>query len=333
MSGSDDLAALLLAALRRRDPAVRQVGGFQQLTGGAMQETWRLDASGSEGSRTLVLRRTRNGGARPRAGTIGLREQAAITSIAGSNGIPSPQVIAVLDEADGLGPGFVMTLVEGETVPQKILRSPAFGAARKNLAAQCGDILAHIHAIPLDALPPLSRSSAADKITALRSQYDALDRPRPVFELAFQWLTRRLPPDPDQLSLVHGDFRNGNLIVDSQGVAAVLDWERAFVGDPMYDVGWLCVGSWRFGEIDAPVGGFGQVDQFAAAYEAAGGVMNLDRARFWEAYGILDWGVTTMAMAAEAATTNSLEAAAIGRRTSETEIDLLRLIRDEQDRG
>ncbi|CCW18399.1 aminoglycoside phosphotransferase [Sphingobium indicum BiD32] len=239
----------------------------------------------------------------------------------------------MLDDRDGLGPGFIMAMVEGETVPQKILRSDEFSSVRRVLAAQCGDILAQIHATPLDDLPILPRVTVLEKVTQLRRQYLALSRPLPVFELAFQWLIRRLPEEPDRPRLVHGDFRNGNLIIDATGIAAVLDWERAFIGDPMFDIGWLCVGSWRFGEIDKPIGGFGSIGQFAASYAGGGGEMNLERARFWEAYGILDWGVTTLELAAEAAETGALEAAAIGRRTTETEIDLLRLIRDDKERA
>lgn len=330
MSGTDDLGALVLAALRRRDLETTWVGDFQRLTGGAMQETWRFEARMADVRHSLVLRRAPNAGTTPRPGTISLPHQADITRVAALQGVPGPEVVAVLDNEDALGPGFVMALVEGETVPQKILRDARFAKVRNEMAAICGEILARIHATPLSALPDLPRATAKDKLAALRRQYLEQQRPRPVFELAFQWLARRLPAEPPG-RLVHGDFRNGNLIIQPDGVAAVLDWERAFIGDPMYDVGWLCVGSWRFGEIDSPVGGFGSISQFEAEYRAVGGEFDLKRARFWEVYGTLDWGVTTVELGREAADTGSLEAAAIGRRTTETEIDLLRLIRDERD--
>lgn len=329
MIAGDHPGARLLSALKRRDPTVETLEGFQRLTGGAMQETWRFEAVADGRRRPLVLRRAQNDGAAPRPGTISLPDQAHVTRAAARQGVPSPEVVAVLDDDDGLGPGFVMGLVEGETVPQKILRSPEFETTRPLLAAQCGAILARIHALPASQLPDLPRLTAADKLRALRQQYVQQGRPRPVFELAFRWLFRRLPQEPVGC-LVHGDFRNGNLIVQAGGIAAVLDWERAFVGDPMYDLGWLCVGSWRFGEIDHPVGGFGSLSAFAEAYRAEGGTVDLDRARFWEVYGSLDWGVTTAELGQEAGRTQSLEAAAIGRRTTEAEIDLLRLIRDER---
>lgn len=326
---ADSLDRRVLDALRRRNPDTTSVSEFQRLTGGAMQETWRFEALTARGLRPLVLRRAPNAGTTPRPGTISLPFQAEITQVTAHRGVPGPEVVAVLDNEDALGPGFVMALVEGETVPQKILRDSLFAGIRAEMASLCGDILARIHATPLNALPDLPRATAKDKLDQLHRQYVAQKRPRPVFELAFQWLSRRVPAEPAP-RLVHGDFRNGNLIVQPDRVAAVLDWERAFIGDPMYDVGWLCVGSWRFGEIDKPVGGFGSIDQFETAYRAAGGDFDITRARFWEVYGALDWGVTTVELGREAVETGSLEAAAIGRRTTETEIDLLRLIRDER---
>jgi aminoglycoside phosphotransferase (APT) family kinase protein len=75
-------------------------------------------------------------------------------------------------------------------------------------------------------------------------------------------------PPPAELRLVHGDFRHGNLMVHAErGLAAVLDWELAHLGDPMEDLGWICVNSWRFGNIDKPVGGFGEYADLFAGYE------------------------------------------------------------------
>ena len=63
-------------------------------------------------------------------------------------------------------------------------------------------------------------------------------------------------------------------------VVAVVDWELAHLGDPVEDLGWLCVKSWRFGVNDRRVGGFGTVDDLLAAYRAAGAeVVNLDEGR------------------------------------------------------
>ena len=109
---------------------------------------------------------------------------------------------------------------------------------------------------------------------------------------------------------------------------AVLDWEIAHFGDPMEDLGWICVNSWRFGGIDKPVGGFGTREELFAGYEEAGRKADPDRVMFWEVMGTLRWGIMCCGMMQRfrLGPDHSLERAMIGRRSSETEIDLLRLL-------
>jgi aminoglycoside phosphotransferase (APT) family kinase protein len=137
-----------------------------------------------------------------------------------------------------------------------------------------------------------------------------------------------IPGPPPALTLVHGDFRLGNLIIGPDGVRAVLDWELAHLGDPMEDLGWICVNSWRFGEIDKPVAGLGSREELFAGYEAAGRKVDPMRVKFWEVMGTLRWGVMCCGMMQRfrASPDHSMERAMIGRRASETEIDLLRLL-------
>ena len=137
-----------------------------------------------------------------------------------------------------------------------------------------------------------------------------------------------IPVRRSEVTLVHGDFRHGNLIIGPDGVRAVLDWELAHLGDPMEDLGWICVNSWRFGEIDKPVGGFGSREDLFAGYEAAGRRVDPERVMFWEVMGTLRWGVMCCGMMQRFRTgpEHSMERAMIGRRSSETEIDLLRLL-------
>ena len=128
--------------------------------------------------------------------------------------------------------------------------------------------------------------------------------------------------------MVHGDFRNGNLIVGPDGLRAVLDWELAHRGDPLEDLGWLCVRAWRFGA-EPRVGGFGSVDELVGAYEAtAGEVVDRDALHWWEVLGTLKWGIICVVQAATHLTgvVRSVELAAIGRRVCEVEHDLLLLL-------
>ena len=149
-----------------------------------------------------------------------------------------------------------------------------------------------------------------------------------MFDLALRWLSQNDPGPSADVTLVHGDFRNGNLIIGPDGVRAVLDWELAHLGDPMEDLGWICVNSWRFGEIDKPVGGFGSREDLFAGYEAAGRKVDAARVKFWEVMGTLRWGVMCCGMMQRfrLGPDHSMERAMIGRRASETEIDLLRLL-------
>jgi aminoglycoside phosphotransferase (APT) family kinase protein len=102
----------------------------------------------------------------------------------------------------------------------------------------------------------------------------------------------------------------------------------AHLGDAAEDLGWLCVNSWRFGMPSKPVGGFGDYADLLAGYRAAGGEdIDVKRVRYWQAVGSLKWGVMCLMMYAgwAAGTTMSVERPMIGRRVSETEIDLLNL--------
>jgi aminoglycoside phosphotransferase (APT) family kinase protein len=296
------------------------------LSGGASLETWSFRAKGPNIDRPLIMRRHSANVDEP--GRLGLDIEARLMRAAGAAGVPSPTVLYVLGPDDGLGRGFIMDRVAGETIPRKVLREEAFAAVRPGLARQAGEILARIHAIPPEALPVLPLSSARRDLEELQESYRRDGQPRPVFELAFRWLLDRAPIDPVKPCLVHGDFRNGNLIIAPEGIRAVLDWELASFGDPMRDLGWICTPSWRFGELDKPVAGFGTREDLIAGYEAAGGThVTLAALAYWEVFGSLRWGVYCLKMLARSsASTYPLERLMIARRASETEIDLLRFI-------
>ncbi|MFZ0266783.1 phosphotransferase family protein, partial [Caulobacter sp.] len=207
------------------------------------------------------------------------------------------------------------------------------------LARRCGEVLAAIHATPLGGLPPLATSDAASELARYEAVYRQSGARRPVFEAAFRWLADRAPP-LEQPVLVHGDFRNGNLMIDPGsktlgGLVGVLDWELAHLGDPAEDLGWICVNSWRFGEWRRPVGGFGGYQDLLDGHAAGGGPpVPLDRLLFWQALGSLKWGVMCLMMYASFASgaDRSIERAMIGRRASETEIDLVLLMEQAEGR-
>jgi aminoglycoside phosphotransferase (APT) family kinase protein len=309
-------------------PGATGVTGAAKLSGGASQETWSFDIVHPDGVFGAILRRAPPGvGAAP-SRAAGLAAEAVLMQLAHDAGVPSPRVLHVLKPHDGLGTGFIMQRVEGETIARKILRDEKFASARPQLARQLGKVAAGIHGLPLAKLPKLRRMTAAKEIAELDRDYRSFEWPRPVFELALRWLRDRDPGPSPEVTLVHGDFRHGNLIIGPDGLRAVLDWELAHTGDPMEDLGWICVNSWRFGEIDKPVGGFGTREELFAGYEAVGRRFDAGRVKFWEVMGTLRWGVMCCGMMQRfrIGPEHSIERAMIGRRASETEIDLLRLL-------
>jgi aminoglycoside phosphotransferase (APT) family kinase protein len=309
-------------------PGATGVTSAEKLPGGASQETWRFDIMHPEGNVGAILRRAPRGyGAAP-SRAAGLNAEARLMQLAFDAGVPSPRVLHVLTPEDDLGAGFIMQRVEGETIARKILREEKFSDARPKLARQLGVVLAGIHSLPLPQLPELRRMTAAKELDEFERDYRSLNWPKPVFELALRWLRDHDPGPSTAMTLVHGDFRNGNLVIGPDGVRAVLDWELAHLGDPMEDLGWVCVNSWRFGEIDNPVGGFGSREELFAGYEAVGRRVDPMRVTFWEVMGTLRWGLMCggMMQRYREGPDHSMERAMIGRRASETEVDLLRLL-------
>jgi len=302
------------------------VQGLKRLSGGASQETWAFELVQGGHTRPLILRRAPAGHSQRGSGGPGLAAEAELIRQSAAAGAPAPEVVAVLQPEHGVGEGFVMSRLAGETLGRRVA-----SAARPRLAWQCGEALAHIHALPVAGLPALRRTQPGAEVEHLRQWHARQGTVRPVFQLALRWLAAHAPADVTP-TLVHGDFRNGNLMVDVQAeggaLVGVLDWELAHLGDPMADLGWLCVNPWRFGQHARPVGGFGQLDELIAGYTAAGGRADRARIHWWQVLGTLRWGVICESMGHAWITGAEpvMEKAAIGRRASETEIDLLELL-------
>jgi aminoglycoside phosphotransferase (APT) family kinase protein len=227
----------------------------------------------------------------------------------------------------------LMRFVDGTSVAPRILRKPEYESARQSLPTQLASALAAIHSLTAvdvgGSLPPAGANPAREQISEWERQLDEIGEPLPAVELGLRWL-RANAPEPAEPRLVHGDFRLGNFIVDERGLAAVIDWELAHLGDPAEDIGWLCIRSWRFGNDDLPVAGVGQLDDFIAAYEAAGGSpIDRDRVRYWEAFGNVKWAVICARQAHDhlSGMRRSHELASLGRRVCEPEWDFLELAR------
>lgn len=292
-----------------------------QVSGGASRETWTfaLHRSDREIERLVMQRAGTN------AGGPAIVAQAALLKVAASRGVPVAEPVYVGDDARLLGaPFIVVPHVEGETVARRILRDPGYAVARTRLVQQCAQALARLHAADPDEAVTPGTLTEPDQLSFWRDTLDRLAQPRPAFEIALRWLDAHRPP-ATRRAIVHGDFRLGNLIVNGDGLAAVLDWELAHIGDPLEDLGWLCVKAWRFGA-PQPVAGVGDYDELTTAYHAAGGDA-VDRAalHWWETLGTLKWGIICMLQADKhlSGAVPSVELATIGRRVCENEWDVL----------
>ncbi len=328
-----DFAEKVAKVLGRRVPGFRSLGPVERLTGGASQETYCVVVKTDAGDRRLAMRRAPGGTKEPTAhGGPGLRAEAKLFQAARDAGVPEPEIVHVFEDRDGLGEGFLMEWLDGETLGPRIVRGEEFAAIRPRLARQCGEILARIHSIDIriTGLDQLLRHEDTDAfVRSMWKQYQAYETPQPMIDYAARWLLENLPP-PTEPRLVHNDFRNGNLMMSpTAGVVAVLDWEVAHIGDPTRDLGWLCTNSWRFGETHLPVGGFGEIEDLLAGYEAVFG-RRVDSAhlKFWIVFGSFWWavGCLTMTSVYRSGLDRSAERAAIGRRTSECQIDCVNLL-------
>ncbi len=338
----EQVAPVLTDFLKRSyQPSPRQVrvDNLRLLTGGASRQTWSFDAvveqtDGQVLTLPLILRSD------PQEGPQAVMDRSLefrVIEAAYTEGVLVPEPYFLGDKSLGV-PFFIMERIEGETIPRRLFRDRDYNQARQVMTKQLGARLARIHRVPLEHYhltelpgPQAGHSPAEEEINRYEEMYNTMARePHPAFELAFRWLRQHLPARQERV-LVHGDYRMGNVMFGPEGLRAILDWELAHVGDPLEDLGWMCVRSWRFGNDHLPVGGVGARDEFWQAYEEAGGyAIDPARIHFWEIFGNLRWGVICLNMTQPFldGQNPSVELAAIGRRTSETEWELVYLMEE-----
>jgi aminoglycoside phosphotransferase (APT) family kinase protein len=314
VSVDPEVLANLIGAMR--------IENLRLLTGGASRQTWAFDADG----RALILRI-----GPPDEIHAGMALEAAALGRAAAAGAPVPDVLVADDSAAALGnPFLVCEFVAGETIVRRIQRA-IDDESRADLVRQCAHALAAIHR----ADPSGIGLVASDQLADWHAQLDEMGDTTATFEWAFRWLAAHRPP-PTPNVLVHGDFRMGNLIIDTDArparLAAVLDWELTHVGEVYEDLAWFCIRAWRFGApASRGAGGLGGTEDFLRAYETASGT-TLDREamHWWLVLSTLRWGVICRYQAERhlSGLTRSVELAAIGRRVCETEFDLLSLLEE-----
>ncbi len=323
--------------VRREIADCARLDSVERLSGGASMETYRLRcrrASNTDAVFDICLRRAPDGEDREDERATGIEAEAMCMSVARSVGVPEPAVLYVLAATDGIGAGFLMEWLDGVTLGARIVRAPELAKVRSGLAFRCGQEMARIHGIDLHSSGlngVLRRVDPTDYLAETWERYQEMPTPQPMIDFAGRWLATQLEgSEPAEPTLVHNDFRNGNVMIDPEaGLIAVLDWETAHIGDPMRDLGWICTNSWRFGQRHLPVGGFGLYEDLFTGYEDISGIApDPERVRYWEVFGSFWWAVGCLSMADRyrRGSDATVERPGIGRRSSECQLDCVNLI-------
>ncbi|MDX1688063.1 MAG: phosphotransferase family protein [Candidatus Promineifilaceae bacterium] len=321
-----------------RDVTVEEV---RPLAGGASRETWAVTAEVGEERLALALRLDKASTMNPEA--ISRAEEFELLRAAYEAGVTCPRPYWLCTDPAVLGaPFFLMEYVAGESIGPRVVRRPELAGARDALPEQMATELARIHALD-PAMPDLAFlprpvdgvSPAQHTVDNLRGSLAKLGVHSPGLSAGLRWLEQNQPPAGD-LYVLHGDFRVGNLIVDEEGLAAVIDWEFAHLGDPVEDVAWPLVRDWRFGNDEKRLGGVGDAGPYLAAYEEkAGREVDQSAVTYWEIMGNMKWAVTCLVQAERhlSGADPSVELASLGRRSAEMEMELLNLIAEEGETG
>jgi aminoglycoside phosphotransferase (APT) family kinase protein len=293
-AGSHGLALEEVLALLRAAGVADTTGNWQltQLAGGWSRHTHLL--SDETGTGRYVVR------VRPPDALLDtdLEREYRVYAAAGAAGVPVPAVRALNPSPTTAlgGPYFVMDLAPGRS--PLVWRTSDRTALEQNwrgsrsVATDVVSTLAAIHDVPLADLaflgPPLSFREVVERWRATYDAHAMIDDP--VVEEAFAWVLSR-DPGPAAPGLVHADFRTGNLLLHEDRVSAVIDWELAYLGDPLFDIGYAAM-PYYAGKFVHPgsrlLGGFADLDWFVAEYARLRGVeVDRETIRTYTVQGIL----------------------------------------------
>jgi len=222
-----------------------RVQNVRRVTGGKSAETYIFDivqnVKGRETTRPLVMRRDPVGGPVERD----IKLEFDVMKALGDTPVPVPQVYGLeLDPSWLERPFFVEEFITG-TADLVHFSSPEYTDKRESINEQFFDIMARIHTLDikqsrLDFLenPGEGTAPAAREVALWEDLYQRNKvEPYPIIHEAFIWMKQNLPKAP-RISLVHGEYRHGNFLFDSDKITAIVDWEYTHLGDPVEDIGW-----------------------------------------------------------------------------------------------
>lgn len=329
-----ELSSALQQFLSQQTGASIIIEAVKPIAGGASRETHVIVGSQDGAPFQMVLRRDLASEMIDNALTRS--QEFALLQAAYAAGVKVPKPRYVSADPNILErPFLLMDYVEGISIGPKVVRAPELEAARAVLPAQLGEQIARVHQMNPDdpslsflERPSPNRNPAQHALDNLRAMIDRLGVQNPAVAFAVRWCEQNAP-DPLPLTIIHGDFRIGNVLVGPEGLRAIIDWEFSHIGDPREDLAWPCVRDWRFGKVDRHFGGIDDREAFLSAYEQHRNV-TIDRKAvdYWEILGNLRWGVTCLAQAERHLSGKdiSIEFASLGRRAVEMQAEYLRLI-------
>lgn len=320
-----------------------EITHMSRLAGGTLQENWRLDVSFSggceAGQRRYVLRTNRDG-AVPGA-TLSRPQEYAVMKAAFEAGVTVPEPLFLCTDDAIIGRAFfIMRFVAGTASPHRLVREEGLGGPHDALAERLGEEAARIQRVTaasgvLPFLPQPEGGAAAGILAELRAYLDTQTEPHPVSEWVLRWLEVHAPP-PGPLVLCHGDYRNGNFMVDDSGLTGILDWELASWGDPLQDLSYFCMKFWRFGAIAKTAGGFADRAALYRGYERASKrTLSPKDILYWDIMGNARWAVISIRQAERhlSGREPDLEMCLTGRVTAEMELEAMRLIDEAEKSG
>jgi len=240
---------------------------FDLISGGRSNLTYLVRG----GTREWVLRRPPLGHVLPTAHDMA-REHRVLSALAGTD-VPAPRPIALCeDPAVNDMPFYVMQYCPGVVLAQDI--PPGYAPTpedRRRICVALVDILVRLHAVDYHAVgldgfgkPEgyLERQVRRWSEQWQRSQTAEL----PEIDELIRRLRAALPESPSP-TIVHGDYRLGNMALDPHDpgrVVAIFDWEMATLGDPLADLGYTLI-YWTEAGDPPPSGGVGTASTFTAS--------------------------------------------------------------------
>ena len=299
------------------------------LAGGASKEAWLLDLQ--QNGRTLELIMRRAGGGAMNLEQLTLEQEFRVLEAAFAAGVTVPKPMAYLPNVLGRE-AFISERVRGEAVGRRVVSRPEFASARAELPKRMAEELAKIHAVNFSSLEFLPNSKggtgAKRSIARLYAELDNVNEPHPTIELALNWLSTHEPTSHGE-TLVHGDFRIGNLMLSQTNLTAVLDWEFAHLGDPAEDLAWTLIRAWRFGQDHLHLGGISELEPYLSRYNTLTNQnITLQTLHYWEIMGNVKWAVAALTQAKRHldGLERSVELAVLGRLSAEMELEILYLL-------